>query len=86
MDIIETIKKILEENGPCTIEELLQKLLQLGFEINLEDLYYLINSHSELFKWINAVYKDGKEIVPPKVTLAGGVEPLPPDKNPHRKK
>lgn len=86
MDMIELIKKILEENGPCTIEELLQKLLQLGIEIDLENLRYIINSHLELFKWINSVYKDGKEIVPPKITLSGGVEKLPPDKNPHRKK
>lgn len=85
-ELIELIKKILEEKGPCTIEELLHELLKLGVEIDLENLRYIINFHPELFKWIISVSKDGKEIVPPKVTLTGGVEQLPPDENPHRKK
>lgn len=85
MDIIELIIKILEEKGPCTIEELLRVLLQLGVDITLDELKYIINSNPTIFKWTIAVINNGI-IIPQKVTLAGGVEQLPPDENPHRKK
>ena len=83
--MIEFIKKILEEKGPCTIEELLLELLQLGVDITLDELKYIINSNPTIFKWTNEVINNGI-IIPQKVTLAGEVVKLPPDQNPHRKK
>lgn len=50
MDIIELIKNILEEKGLCTIEELLLELLQLGVDITLDELKYIINSNPTIFK------------------------------------
>ena len=86
MDMIELIKKILEENGPCSIEQLLNVLLKRGKTTNLEELFDLINSCPKIFKWTNIVLKNGVIIIPQKVTLAGEVVKLPPDQNPHRKK
>ena len=85
MDMIELIKKILEENGPCSIEQLLNELLKRGKTIKLEELFNLINSCPTIFKWTNIVLKDGIIIIPQKVTLAGVVVKLPQDQNPHHK-
>ena len=83
-ELIELIKKILEEKEPCTIEELLDELLKHGVKLTLDELFDLINSYPHVFKWTIEVSKNGIIIIPQKVTLAGGVVKLPPDQNPHR--
>lgn len=85
-ELIELIVKILKEKGPCTIEGLLDELLKHGVKLSLDDLFDLINSNSQVFRWTIEVSKNGIIIIPQKVTLTGGVEKLPPDENPHRRK
>ncbi|WP_297828317.1 hypothetical protein [uncultured Methanobrevibacter sp.] len=82
--LIELIKRILEEKGPCTIEELLDILLNNGIKLALDELFNLINSYPQVFKWTIEVSKNGIIIIPQKVTLTGGVVKLPPNQNPNQ--
>lgn len=84
--MIELIKKILEEKEPCTIEELLYELLKRGVKLTLDELFDLIYSYPQVFKWTIEISKNGIIIIPQKVTLVGEVVKLPPNQNPHRKK
>lgn len=84
MNILELIKNILEEKGPCTIEELLRYLWDSGINIDMKQLIEIINSHPELFKWTPELINNGKVLIPMKVTLTGGVVKLPPNQNPNQ--